>query len=90
MFRIGSQYILKGALKDGTVIYYHKTQEYVMDPSKATFFKNKKQAEKIRSAWEEYWKTVEDHNENNTKLKINDINSIYGWHIKEVQLMLIP
>lgn len=88
MTRIGSQYILEGALNDGTVIYYHKTQEYVKDPSNATFFKTKKQAEKIRGAWEDYWKTVEGHNENNTKLKINDINSIFGWHIKEVQLML--
>ena len=42
MAEIGSQWILKGALNDGTVVYWNKTQEYVKDPAHATFCKNKK------------------------------------------------
>lgn len=47
MTRIGKNYILKGIFDDGSVAYWarSKNYEYVMDPSNATFFKTKEQAE---------------------------------------------
>ena len=47
MTRIGKNYILKCILNDGYKVYWarSKNYKYVMDPSNATFFKTKKEAE---------------------------------------------
>lgn len=47
MTRIGKNYILKCVFNDSTITYYAKSKnyEYAMDPSNATLFKTKKQAE---------------------------------------------
>ena len=48
MAEIGSQWILKGTLSDGTVVYWNKTQEYVKDPAHATFCKIKSRQKRTR------------------------------------------
>ena len=47
MTRIGKNYILKCILNDGYVVYWARSKNYkfVMDPSNATFFKTKKEAD---------------------------------------------
>lgn len=87
MFEIGSQWILKGVLNDGTTVYWNKTQEYVKDPLHATFFKNQKQAEKNKKAWDDYWKATNGSNASN--LKFEDVNPSVGWEVKEIKLMLV-
>lgn len=92
MAEIGSQWILKGTLSDGTVVYWNKTQEYVKDPAHATFCKNKKQAEKNKKAWEDWWNAAKSLTENHIDkpaLKFEDVNPFIGWEVKEIKLMLI-
>ena len=90
MAEIGSQWILKGTLNDGTIVYWNKTQEYVKDPAHATFIKSQKQAEKNKKAWEDWWNTAKALTDKNPNpLKFEDLNPYIGWEVKEVKLMLV-
>lgn len=83
---IGTLAYLKGTFADGTVVYWNKTQEYVKDPAHATFCKNKKQAEKNKKAWEDWWNTAKALTENNhidkPSLKFEEVNPWIDWEVK--------
>lgn len=88
---IGSQWIIRGRLWNGTVVYYNKSQEYVENPAHATFAKSKKKAEKTIQEYEDWYAAAKSLNENHADnaLKFEDVNAHIDWEVKEVKMEIV-